>query len=49
MVQIMLDNYSQVWLNNMTDDQILQLCREIKKAAVFVETGLIPDADEGAA
>lgn len=41
MVKIMLDNYCQVWLSQMTDEAVLNLCSEIKKAAEYVETGSI--------
>jgi len=40
MVRIMLDNYCQVWLNQMTDEQVLALCGEVRKALNFVETGV---------
>ena len=39
MMGVMLKNYSQVWLNQVTDEQITQLVKDGKKMLAYIETG----------
>lgn len=46
MFQIMLNTFYQVWLEKLTDEQVLELCREVKQAINYVESGHVEEAGQ---
>lgn len=44
MVQVMLSNYCRLWVEQLDDEQVLDICRQIKTVLAYVETG--PDKND---
>jgi len=39
----MLSNYCRLWVEQLNDEQVIEMCRQIKGVLVYVETGTNQD------